>query len=282
MGEAPRHSSMASSSTTSWPYFMPMAAHIERSSRWTISAYSRTKPHECLLGEVLVAEVGVERAGVVGPVVEVVAGCRRSSSQTSVWTHVQHVRLGAGPARPGRGDGRIGSTRSVEATVAELRDHGYDGLTVRNAARRAGVAAATAYTYFASKDHLVAEVFWRRLQTLEPRPSTGVAAPAPACPTPCASSRCSSPTSPSWRPRPPPRCSPPTPTCSGCATASARRSTTTWRAALGDDADPAVLRALNLALAGALLQAGMGYFSYAELADRMAEVAGLLVGGAGR
>ena len=36
--------------------------------------------------------------------------------------------------------------------------------------------------------------------------------------------------------------------------------------------------ALNLALAGALLQAGMGYFSYAELADRMDEVAAVLLG----
>jgi hypothetical protein len=50
-------------------------------------------------------------------------------------------------------------------------------------------------------------------------------------------------------------------------------------AALGDDADPAVLRALNLALAGALLQAGMGYFSYTDLADRMAEVASVLLRG---
>ena len=50
-------------------------------------------------------------------------------------------------------------------------------------------------------------------------------------------------------------------------------------AALGRDADPAVLRALNLAWAGALLQVGMGYFDYAELADRMDEVAGLLLGG---
>ena len=61
----------------------------------------------------------------------------------------------------------------VEATVAELRANGYEGLTVRNAARRAGVGAATAYTYFASKDHLVAEVFWRRLQTLERSPVDG-------------------------------------------------------------------------------------------------------------
>ena len=58
----------------------------------------------------------------------------------------------------------------VEAAVEELREHGYDGLTVRNVARAAGVAPATAYTYFASKDHLVTEVFWRRLEA-SPRPA---------------------------------------------------------------------------------------------------------------
>ena len=42
---------------------------------------------------------------------------------------------------------------------------------------------------------------------------------------------------------------------------------------------PACCRALNLALAGALLQAGMGYFSYTELADRMDEVAGVVLQG---
>ena len=46
-------------------------------------------------------------------------------------------------------------------------------LTVRNVARRAGVAPATAYTYFASKDHLVAEVFWRRLRGPPTAPPTG-------------------------------------------------------------------------------------------------------------
>ena len=49
--------------------------------------------------------------------------------------------------------------------------------------------------------------------------------------------------------------------------------------ALGPDADPSVLRALNLAWAGALLQAGMGYFSYDELGDRMREVARVVLGG---
>jgi AcrR family transcriptional regulator len=56
----------------------------------------------------------------------------------------------------------------VQATVEEVGRVGYAGLTVRNVARRAGVAAATAYTYFGSKDHLLAEVLWRRMQTLGP------------------------------------------------------------------------------------------------------------------
>ena len=62
----------------------------------------------------------------------------------------------------------------MAAALDELLEHGYDGLTVRNAARRAGLAPATAYTYFGSKDHLVAEVFWRRLQALRaPSPAVG-------------------------------------------------------------------------------------------------------------
>jgi TetR/AcrR family transcriptional regulator, cholesterol catabolism regulator len=56
--------------------------------------------------------------------------------------------------------------RLVEAAVDELHERGYEGLTIRAVATRCGVAAATAYTYFASKDHLVAEIFWRRLCAL--------------------------------------------------------------------------------------------------------------------
>ncbi len=166
----------------------------------------------------------------------------------------------------------------VEATIAEVRVVGYDGLTVRNAARRAGVAPATAYTYFASKDHLVAEVFWRRLQTLSPAPIDGrrsartrvVAALRELAQLIAAEPELAA--------------------ASTTAILAADPDVQRLRnrigaafndhlsAALGDAPDSAVLRALNLALAGALLQAGMGYFSYADLADRMDEVAGLLVG----
>ncbi|MGW0453545.1 MULTISPECIES: TetR/AcrR family transcriptional regulator [Gordonia] len=53
--------------------------------------------------------------------------------------------------------------RLTDAAVDVLNSDGFDGLTVRVVAKRAGVAPATAYTYFSSKSHLVAEVFWRRL-----------------------------------------------------------------------------------------------------------------------
>jgi AcrR family transcriptional regulator len=60
----------------------------------------------------------------------------------------------------------------VDAAVVEVAETGFDGLTVRAVARRAGVSPATAYTYFASKEHLLTEVFWRRLDALEaPRSS---------------------------------------------------------------------------------------------------------------
>ncbi len=166
----------------------------------------------------------------------------------------------------------------VEAAIAELRANGYDGLTVRNAARRAGVAPATAYTYFASKDHLVAEVFWRRLQTLAPVPMDG---------------RRSARTRVSGAMRELARLIAAEPELAAASTTAILAQDPDVQrlrnrigaafndhlsVALGDAPDPAVLRALNLALAGALLQAGMGYFSYADLADRMDEVAGLLVG----
>ncbi|MEI8050307.1 MAG: TetR/AcrR family transcriptional regulator [Actinomycetes bacterium] len=52
----------------------------------------------------------------------------------------------------------------IHATEAEVDETGYDGLSVRGVARRAGVAPATAYTYFSSKDHLLAELLWRRVR----------------------------------------------------------------------------------------------------------------------
>lgn len=169
--------------------------------------------------------------------------------------------------------------RLCDAAVDQVRG-GYAGLTVRNVARRAGVAPATAYTYFSSKEHLVAELFWRRLQQLPDvavdrrrRPASRVAAAlndvdllvadepelASACTTALLST---DPDVGRVRDR--------------IGAAIAQRV----RTALGADADPAVERALNLTYSGALLQAGMGYLPYGDIADRMAEATRLLLEGA--
>jgi AcrR family transcriptional regulator len=171
--------------------------------------------------------------------------------------------------------------RLTDAAVDEIRTHGYEGLTVRNVARRAGVASATAYTYFASKDHLVAEVFWRRLQTLpdvrvDRRRSAAarvvsavrdvalLVADEPELAAACTTALLAhDPDVKRLRDR-------------IGATVHGRLAQ-----ALGDDADPTVLQALDLAFSGAMLHAGMGNLHYGELADRMAEVAVLVVDGNG-
>lgn len=58
----------------------------------------------------------------------------------------------------------------LDAAVAEIADTGYDRMTVRLVAARAGVSTASAYSYFASKEHLLAAVFWRRISAL-PEPA---------------------------------------------------------------------------------------------------------------
>lgn len=53
--------------------------------------------------------------------------------------------------------------RLADAAVELLRDTGYHEITFGKIAERAGVGRATAYIYFSSKDHLIAELYWRRL-----------------------------------------------------------------------------------------------------------------------
>jgi AcrR family transcriptional regulator len=55
--------------------------------------------------------------------------------------------------------------RLLAAGAAELAHVGADRMTVRTVAAGAGVSSATAYTYFTSRDHLVAELFLRHLET---------------------------------------------------------------------------------------------------------------------
>jgi AcrR family transcriptional regulator len=53
--------------------------------------------------------------------------------------------------------------RLTVAVVEVLSREGYPGTTIRLVAAEAGVGTATADTYFSSKEHLISEVYWRRL-----------------------------------------------------------------------------------------------------------------------
>ena len=169
--------------------------------------------------------------------------------------------------------------RLADAAVIEIRSKGYDGLTVRNVAARAGVAAATAYTYFASKDHLIAEVFWRRIREL-PRPTINRRRNAPARVAAAlddlTSLLASEPELAAARTTALLANDPDVKHLRDRVGAEIRHRLAT---ALGDDDGEAVLRALDLAVAGAMIQAGMGHLPYTELPARVSEVASLLMRG---
>ena len=68
----------------------------------------------------------------------------------------------------------------------------------------------------------------------------------------------------------------PTSRCCGCASAAYIRDR--LAAALGPNADPDVIDSLELLYAGALVRAGMGYASYADIAHRLERSARLILG----
>jgi len=156
--------------------------------------------------------------------------------------------------------------RLGRAAVEVLSRAGFAGLTIRMVAAQAGVGAATAYTYFSSKEHLVAEVFWRRLAgtPTPPHASTdpvdravGVLrhiallvaddAELAGAVTSALLGK--------------------DPDVEALRLQIGMEINKRLNAALGPDADPAVVEALEVLYAGALVRAGTGHASYQEIAD---------------
>ena len=54
----------------------------------------------------------------------------------------------------------------LDSGLEEVREVGFDKLTIRSVAQRAGVTHTTAYSYFTSKSHLIAELHWRQTQAM--------------------------------------------------------------------------------------------------------------------
>ncbi|MGD0880065.1 MAG: helix-turn-helix domain-containing protein [Acidimicrobiales bacterium] len=170
----------------------------------------------------------------------------------------------------------------VRAAEEETEELGYAGLTVRGVAKRAGVAPATAYTYFSSKDHLLAEVLWRRMEAL-PAVDTDSALPLadrvehavrdmipfaaehPALIDACTLALVS-----------------PNPDVAHLRDRIGALTRRRLTAAVGPGVDPLVVRVLETSYSGALLAAGTGHWSFLDIPAFVAEAATLLVRGAVR
>lgn len=164
--------------------------------------------------------------------------------------------------------------RLTEAGIAEVRESGYESLSIRDVARRAGVAAATAYTYFSSKDHLLTEIFWRRLNALPPVDATGAAArdrviavlrelallvsEDPGLAAGCTAAMFGS-----------------EPDVHQLRLYIGMKIRQRIEAAAG--AGTPAARLLELAYYGAMVEAGLGYTTYEHMADRLAEAAELIM-----
>lgn len=165
----------------------------------------------------------------------------------------------------------------VRAALESLRGSSYADLTVRGVAARAQVAPATAYTYFSSKNHLVAEVYLdlvrevpyftdvndTRLNRVQQalRSLALVVADEPEVAAACTTALLSN----------------------DAAVRKVRDNIGAEihqriRSALGPDADTRTVTALEMSYFGALVHAGSGAFSYRQIADRLSYVVGLILG----
>lgn len=166
--------------------------------------------------------------------------------------------------------------RLCESAVQVLRQEDFAGLTVRAVASRAGVGPATAYTYFSSKEHLVAEVFWRRFSQ-SPRPESdgldrtgrvvavlrGIAlllADEPGLSSAVTNALLGS-----------------DPDVEHLRVRIGIDIRGRLEEALGKPADPELLETLDLLYAGALLRAGIGYGSYQDLAGQLERSATMIL-----
>jgi TetR/AcrR family transcriptional regulator, cholesterol catabolism regulator len=167
--------------------------------------------------------------------------------------------------------------RLGHAAIEVLSREGFSGLTIRRVAAEAGVGAATAYTYFSSKEHLVAEVFWRRLASSRvptsdsPDPAARViavlrhiallVADEPQLAAAVTNALLGK-----------------DPEVKHLRQRIGREVHQLLVTALGPDCADLV-ESLELLYAGALVHAGMGYASYTEIADRLETSARLLLTG---
>jgi AcrR family transcriptional regulator len=168
--------------------------------------------------------------------------------------------------------------RLLRAGLDELRAAGHDGMTVRTVAQRAGVSPATAYTYLASKNHLFAELFWRHLAQLRRADGAGGSA-TERMQAAVRSLVQGIAEEPELATAVTPALLGNDPDVDRLRLRIGAQFVTRFEAALGDAPDPPLVDAMTLAFSGALLQAGMGLMTYAEMADRLDAVVAVIMRG---
>ncbi len=169
----------------------------------------------------------------------------------------------------------------LTAGMETLRETSYADLTVRTVAARAKVAPATAYTYFSSKNHLIAEVYLDLVRQVpyftdvnDPMPVRVekalrhlalVVADEPEVAAACTAALLGGGADPA------------------VAAARDRIGAEIHRritSANGPGADPGTVSALEMTFFGALSQAGSGQSTYREIADRLSDVISRILNGA--
>ena len=164
--------------------------------------------------------------------------------------------------------------RLVAAAADEAEERQYGDISVRTIAKRAGVAPATAYTYFSGKDHLLAEVLWRRMQAspnlvdltlpLSDRVADtvrtmGFGAMGSSAVAVCTTALLGD-----------------GPDVKRVRSRLGAEITRRLAAALGGGEDPTVLNVLQVTYTGALLSAGMGHLAFDAVPTLMAEATALM------
>ena len=168
--------------------------------------------------------------------------------------------------------------RLLAAGEAELDEVGPEALTIRTVAHRAGVSPATAYTYLASKHHLFAELFWRRLvQDPGPEPTGDTATARLQAFTRHMAGMLGR--SPHLAAAANIALLGTDPEVERLRLVIGAEFVRRFRDAIGGPVDPRVLEALTFAFSGALLQAGMGLLTYDDLGDRLDDVVAVIMEG---
>jgi AcrR family transcriptional regulator len=167
----------------------------------------------------------------------------------------------------------------LTAGMEMLRESSYSDLTVRAVAARAKVAPATAYTYFSSKNHLIAEVYLDLVKQVPyftdvndsmvsrvdqaVRALTLVVADEPEVAAACTTALLGGGSDPAVR---------------AVRDRIGAEIHKRIRSAVGPDADPRIVSALEMTFFGALVNAGSGAFTYHQIADRLTYSVGLILG----